>query len=128
MRLLFVGCLWLMVGCTSPQKILLGTWQVADIDFNENLVADPSKKPEVVNQLKEKMRVTFTKEGKYVVKLPESTEVGTWQYDKKTESIVTRNEHSGAKTSVQTISAEKIQLEVNDENGTNMKLTLVPLK
>ncbi|MBL7777086.1 MAG: hypothetical protein JNK66_02185 [Chitinophagales bacterium] len=128
MRLLFVGCLWLMMSCTSPQKILLGTWQVADIDFNENLVADPSKKPEVVNQLKEKMRVTFTKEGKYVVKLPESTEVGTWQYDKKTKSIVTRNEHSGAKTTIQTISAEKIQLDVNDENGTNMKLTLVPVK
>ncbi|MCS6934275.1 MAG: hypothetical protein NZM35_03865 [Chitinophagales bacterium] len=128
MRWAWITLLCCSIGCATPQKILCGTWRLEDIEFDEKLVSDPSMKPEVVRQLKESMRVVFTRDGKYAVKLPEGTETGTWCYDKKSRTIITRTSHSGATTTLRSITAHRLQLEVNDQNGIQMKMTLIPEK
>lgn len=102
--------------CNTPEKLLVRQWKLVDVEFNEkeyNITL--AEKPEMVKQLRDSCLFVFYKDHTYSFKLPQRTEVGTWEFSRGKDTIFTKTEHGGAASKVNVLS--KIALDVNSHAG-----------
>ena len=110
--------------CNTPEKLLVRQWKLIDVEFNEKeyniTLAD---KPEMVKQLRDSCLFVFYKDHTYSFKLPQRTEVGTWEFSRSKDTIFTKTEHGGAASKVNVLS--KIALDVDSYAGNASKIHYV---
>lgn len=121
--------LWGVAACNTPEQLLCRQpWKVVDADFDVKQIADPYQKPVIIQQMKDSMQFTFIKKDHvYSVKMSQHTETGKWKYDKATNSIITQTEHSGARSTIKSLTRDFLNVEVNDQNGMHMTLLCQPV-
>lgn len=112
----------------SQEKLLCKTWRVAEVDFSDKLVAEPWQKPLIVQQLKDSMIVVFGKDKTYHLYRPGGNEVGSWELNKKTNTLYVRTQHSGSTNKISILTENKMEVNVKDESGVDLQLTLTPYK
>jgi len=112
----------------SQETLLCKTWRVAEVDFSDKLVAEAWQKPLIVQQLKDSMVVVFGKDKSYKLYRPGNNEDGTWELNKKTNTLYVRTQHSGSENIIHSLTADKMEVTVKDKGGVEMQLTLTPYK
>ncbi len=112
----------------SQEQLLCKTWRVAEVDFSEKLVSEPWQKPLIIQQLKDSMIVVFGKDKSYKLHRPGGNEEGSWELNKKTNTLYVRTQHSGSTNTISTLSEDKMEVNVKDKSGMELQLTLTPYK
>lgn len=112
----------------SQEQLLCKTWRVSEVDFSDKLVSEAWQKPLIIQQLKDSMIVVFGKDKSYKLYRPGGNEEGSWELNKKTNTLYVRTQHSVSTNMISTLTEEKMEVNVKDKSGMEMQLTLTPYK
>ena len=87
---------FLVAGCTSPQKLLQQTWKIDDIVFIDSLnTFTADQKKNMLTELRSSFSIHFLADSIYTATNQNKTLEGRWWVDKRRKILYTKNHKDG---------------------------------
>lgn len=128
MKFLVPTLLLFFAACSSPQKLLLNTWKIEDIEFIDSLnTFTAEQKKNMKEELKANFFIRFQPDSVYTATHVRKDITGKWWFDTKKKTLYTTNRKDGTVISkIYELSKDRLKFETSNEEYLTFIYTFSP--